>query len=305
MNKKILYLSLLLLLSLLCCACSLAQPELEGTSTKQDRFIGVYIISDEEDSRLYESDAWVTPEAEYTDLDSFLSAQQDLILPAVYSREEHTYIFPDLDGYALFAAMRTDEGEENSYTFTCCDLSKGNSGFHTVATEEGEAYTNYELSGTLYVTDAHSETGYYRLLNVYQKPDGTVYLNGTGDSFGSGGTITLEEKQTETVHGKETELATTKVTVSIEEAKEADRGILYWYKEDGTLLATEAPDLDQLTELLWPDKGSWLVFEEHFPEEVRRTLVERKSEEESDVLHIMTINSKGIGELKEVPIKSQ
>lgn len=317
MIKRIFCTSMVLLIVLLCSACSLAKPEVGGEAASEDRFVGVYIMNWTDDQSIYDLE-WTEDGIEK--VEKGLSVEEGHlmieeayfhreILPAVYSQESHSYEFPGLKGFALFAAEVKDPSQEYGYTVTCCDLAGGSSGFHTrdIVGEDGEPsgeyVTDYELSGTLYVGDLLSEDNYWRLLKVFQKPDGTVYLDGTGDAYGGGGTMTLEEKLTRTVNGQKVDMGTTKVSVTIEEAKEPDRGVIYWYDTEGKLLSTETLNLQQVSELAWPDGASWLVYEEYFEEEVTRTLIERGIYEEPASLEIITVNEDGIGEIKTVEIK--
>ncbi len=309
MIKKILLLvtlSAVLLLS----ACSLAKSEESAAAQVEDRLMGVYIIDQDTDGNLYDMEGWIRDGMENYDAGSINIDMPRMIFPAVYVQEEHRYLFPGLKGYALFVAEARDSDGAYPYHTTCSDLQEVHVKYHTVdagVTEEEspskDGYTNYEIEGTLYRGDEISEGRYWRLLNVFQKPDGTVYLDGTGDAFGSSGAITLEEKCTQTVNGEKIEKGTTKVSVTIEEAKEADSGVLYWYGEKGELLMTQPLDLEQVTELTWQEKAAWVVYEETFGEEVAYTLYEKGTEDAPTMLTIMTINEDGIGEVKTVEIK--
>ena len=300
-------LSFVLLLS----ACTLAKPE-ETNATEGDRFVGVYIISEDTDVNLYDLDGWIRDGIEDFEANRINVDIPRLIYPGVFDPEEHRYVFPGLDGYALFAAT-VGQGQD-AYTTTCSDLENVNVKFHTrdadlsiVQTGDENAemagsVTDYELTGTIYVENADSENHYLRLMNVFQKPDGTIYLDGTGDAFACASSFSLEEKSSRTVNGEKVELGTTKVTVTIEEAKEADSGIIYWYGEKGELLMTQPLDPEQVTELTWQEKADWVIYEETFGEEVVRTLYEKGTEEEPVCLSIMTIDEDGIGRIKTVEI---
>ena len=302
-------LSFVLLLS----ACTLAKPEEKQSAEMADRFIGVYILDDAQANAIHEMEGWVEDGTEQHEMDSVNIALPRLIYKAEFVEGEHRYQFPGLKGYALFAAT-VGQGQD-AYTTTCSDLENVNVKFHTrdadltivqTGIENAEmagSVTDYELTGTIYVENADSGNHYLRLMNVFQKPDGTIYLDGTGDAFSSAGSVSLEEKSSRTVNGEKVELGTTKVTVTIEEAKEADSGILYWYGETGELLMTQPLDPEQVTELTWQEKAAWVIYEEVFGEEIVHTLYEKGTEEKPVCLPIMTINEDGIGEIKTVEIK--
>ena len=294
-------------------ACSLAKPEEKQSADTADRLIGVYILDDVQANAIHEMEGWVEDGTEQHEMDSVNIALPRLIYKAELVEGEHRYQFPGLKGYALFAAT-VGQGQE-AYTTTCSDLENVNVKFHTrdadlsivqTGIEDAEmagSVTDYELTGTIYVENADSENHYLRLMNVFQKPDGTIYLDGTGDAFQSAGSVSLEEKSSRTVNGEKVELGTTKVTVTIKEAKEADSGILYWYGETGELLMTQPLDPEQVTELTWQEKAAWVIYEETFGEEVVHTLYEKGTEEEPVCLSIMTIDEDGIGKIKTVEIK--
>lgn len=312
MTKKIAILLTLCTLLLLT-ACSLAKPEETQTAEQADRFVGVYIVDDDQCNRIHDLDGWIEDGTETLSAEFGNISLPRLIYPAVFVEGEHRYVFPNLKGYALFAA-KVGQGQE-AYTTTCSDLQNVHVKFHThdaelsvtqIGDESAEftgAMTDYDLTGTLYISNEKFAEQYYRLLNVFQKPDGTVYLDGTGDGVGFGGTVSLEEKCEKTVNGEKILLGTTKVTVTMEEAKEVQTAILYWYGEKGELLATQPLNLEEVTELAWQPGAAWVVYEETFPEEVTHTLYEKGTEEDPVRLTIMTITEDGIGELKTVEIE--
>ena len=79
MNKKrFCALAFILMIVLLCTACTLAQPEVESETGTEDRYVGIYVVSEE--------DSW--------------AVNGEVI--GQYSEEEEAYIFPGLEGYALF-----------------------------------------------------------------------------------------------------------------------------------------------------------------------------------------------------------
>ena len=311
MIKKV-FLLVVLSFVLLLSACTLAKPE-ETKATEGDRFVGVYIISEDTDVKLYDLDGWIRDGIEDFEANRINVDIPRLIYPGVFDPEEHRYVFPGLDGYALFVA-KVGKGPD-AYTTTQSDLENVNVKFLThdadisiVQTGDEDAEmtgsaTDYELAGTIYVENVYLKNNYLRLMNVFQKPDGTIYLDGTGDAFACASSFSLEEKSSRTVNGEKVELGTTKVTVTIEEAKEADSGILYWYGETGELLMTQPLDPEQVTELTWQEKADWVIYEETFGEELVRTLYEKGTEEEPVCLSIMTIDEDGIGRIKTVEIQ--
>ena len=177
-------LSFVLLLS----ACTLAKPE-ETKATEGDRFVGVYIISEDTDVKLYDLDGWIQDGMEDFEANRINVDIPRLIYPGVFDPEEHRYVFPGLDGYALFVA-KVGKGPD-AYTTTQSDLENVNVKFLThdadisiVQTGDEDAEmtgsaTDYELAGTIYVENVYLKNNYLRLMNVFQKTDGTIYLDDT------------------------------------------------------------------------------------------------------------------------------
>lgn len=147
-----------------------------------------------------------------------------LMLIGQYDEEKHEYTFPGLPGYSLFSTTTYEEAGAPC-TSSVSDMAEAS--FRLSVTDNG---TTDEMEGTLYMgppadagphwdplTDADGVWTFYR---VYQAPDGTVYLDGGGDSFRGGGgfstTQTATQKTTDS-EGQVTE-ETVSVRVSVEAA---------------------------------------------------------------------------------------
>lgn len=317
MNKKVMLIALLASLLVLLTACSLAQEEQQADPKMEDRFVGVYLIREKDGVALEQNEYWIEDGSETVNMGSVEFDLPRMILTGKYDEENHCYRFPGVEGYALFTAEVKDE--KGDYCVTCSDLQDVSTKAHTHAedmdvsliwdgadstagTEEG--YTDYELSGTLYVA-ATLKDSVWKLAHVYQKEDGTVYLDGTGDcySFGSfGGSVSVKEEVSQAIHGETVSCGTTEVTVSFEEAKASERTTIYWYTEAGELLSTQLIDPEKDTELHWKEGASWMILEEVFAEETKHTAYDMGTEEEPLTLKLMQVNEAGLGEVRLVEI---
>ena len=255
-NKRIRLAALAAALALVLAGCSLAQPERQ--EKQADRFVGVFLVCTADgvwDALTGNPNLVEYGQEELTaeGLGSFTVPREVLI--AQYDPEERTYTFPGLEGWALFTYTREDE--DGSYIASCSDMAEGN--FATEVTDQGTSET---MEGTIYYgppADAGADWdpyddfyGIWHAYQVYQAPDGTVYTDGSGNSYSGGGSMgfTREETYTSTVNG-ETSADTVSVTVNIELAPRIERLVVSQFGPDNTLLRSqELPlgvDLEPMT----------------------------------------------------------
>lgn len=286
MNKK---LSAVLLACgiLLISGCSLAKEE--TVSREQDRLIGVYITEQkpELDGR---NENWV----EYG---TFAASSQSvelqipyMILPAEFDSENKRFVFPGLEGYALFAAEVYDE--HGAYTTEVCDFFDGYLSVKT--TDTGKSF---ELSGILYVGDKKENT-VWAVNNVYQTAEGFVYLDGSGNSFfGSDFSHKLEENYTTSVD-KEEESGSVCIEFSVQTIEKLEHLLVYQYNEAGERIAS-----DKLTvsaedkEVSWAQGAAWAVIEEQYANSVKRTVYNYSDSSTEDITHtVVILNKASVGE---------
>lgn len=154
MRRTVLFLALILAL----CGCSLARPE--QARPEQDRFVGFHLVYEP----LPEGPLPPSGQAE---------GQED---------ETGHFVFPGLEGQNCFVLRRT--GESERYLAGCFQVSSGGLNLHY--SDEGEAVTFQAeaFCGPAEGEEMGPEEDYactaYR---VYQRPDGSVYLNRFGDAF--------------------------------------------------------------------------------------------------------------------------
>ncbi len=154
MRRTVLFLALILTL----CGCSLARPEQDRP--EQDRFVGFHLV--------------------------YAPLPEGPLPPSeqVEGREDETghFVFSGLEGQNCFVLRRT--GESERYLASCFQVSSGGLNLHY--SDEGEAvdFQAEAFCGPAEGEELGPEEDYactaYR---VYQRPDGSVYLNRYGDAF--------------------------------------------------------------------------------------------------------------------------
>ena len=120
----------------------------------------------------------------------------------------------------------------------------------SLAQEAHDEGTTSALEGTIYYGppadvgadwDPYDDFyGIWHAYQVYQAPNGTVYIDGSGNSYSGGGGMgfTHEETYTSTVNG-ETSADTVSVTVHIELAPRIERLVVSQFGPDNTLLRSQ------------------------------------------------------------------
>ncbi len=286
MNKKILAI-LLSCSMLLMGGCSLAKEEV--VSKEADRLVGVYLTTEYPDSN---NEHWVEYGTFNADTKFGEIPFPNMILPAEYDTRTREFVFPGLDGYALFEA--TVQDGEDVYNTAQSDFMDGN--FHVISTDFGDSF---ELSGTLYVGEKTEDTIWKANL-VYQTADGMVYLDGSGNGYSGnegGFSSKVEQTHTKTVNGKEGS-TTTMVEFSIKTIEELEHLVVYQYNEAG-----EQIDSKELTvtgedkDVIWASDAAWAVIEEEYANSVKRTVCNYPDNTKEEVTHtVVILNKHFVGE---------
>lgn len=296
MRSKMLMLAMALAGLLSLSACSLARPEQDaGDQVLSDRFAGLYLVRREADEPdLFFDNPNLTQlgsvEAETEELGT-LSFPRDVLM----ARQDETgdWVFPDLEGYALFCTETVEDGTPVSASFS--DMLDGE--YHTTVTDNGVIN---ELKGTLYLIPpagaselwAYETDEIWTVYRVYQTAEGQPYLDGTGDSFSGGmGSYTAEEEQTYTL-GEGTQSESVSVTVELKTAPRLERVLLRQYDAGGQPLDTrEIPLSGEDTECAWLDGAVWAVMEETDTEgNTVRTAFDRPGPEDDPASHTLILS---------------
>ena len=190
----------LALLSL--CGCSLARPA--RNQPAQDRFVGFHLVY----APLPEGPL---PPSEPVD------GQED---------EAGHFIFPGLEGQNCFVLRRTDQRER--YLDSCFQVSSGGLNLHYSDEGESVAFRAEAFCGPAPGEDMGPEESYVcTAYRVYQRSDGSVYLNRSGDAFSlAAGASQTELVQTPYVEDGKSQLFTMDAGVSFQVIPRTERCII-------------------------------------------------------------------------------
>lgn len=275
----------LLLFSLTGCrlARDPSQQQSENSALSGARFVGVYVVRE---------DRFAPPDRTHWTEYGSTSANTEFgtlttgkeILIGSYDESTHQVTFPGLEGHALFAMYA------ESYHTVISDMVGGS--FHVTSTDAG---SSYDLSGTLYFTPpdhpGSDEDYVWRHYHVYQMEDGTVFLNGYGDSHNGpmGSTVTISNATT--VNGAEQEKLYTRVEVQVDYISRLTALTVLQYDGQGNLLGrTQLPVEGRLPTLTWQPDARWAVVEELRDEELTHTVLERAAHSEMPDSHTVILS---------------
>ena len=227
----------------------LARPERQKSG--QDRFIGLYVVSDRWNSgyQPYQEEGWVEYGTQTMDTNLGALDLPRMILPA--HEEEGDYTFPGLKGLRCFVTETERDGAV--YSASHVDL-----GDPSIAVGNGTT-----IEGTLYLLP-EQEKDIFTFYRVYQTPEGMVYLDGSGNST-DGVTGSIEESQTETVRkGEEETSVTTTVTVHLQTVTPKQQVTVTWFSEENRPLRTEEIPLEggDTAELSPAQGAAWFLVTE-------------------------------------------
>lgn len=295
---------LLLAAAILLTGCQLARPEKEG-GTYEDTMVGLYVVhydSMEEADEFYDNPHLTEYGSVAMDTQFGEVSFPDTILVGELDRKSHACVFPGMtEGWSLFALTVTEENGE-TYNTVICDMDSN--GSHFITTDEGE---KVELEGTIYMGppadaapnwDAYADNGFWRYYRVYQMADGTVYLNGSGDSSSGGGGwgYSLDGTSTTTING-ETTSKTVKASVNVEVVPRLEKLIVTQFdRANGVLKTEELPLTGERQELECLPGTAWVLVEEHSADGVERAAYSLPEEGGDPVCHTyVVLDGDGMG----------
>lgn len=289
--------------ALLLAGCSLAKPEAEGKI--EDRFVGFYVVGGEGGK----SDFYSNPNlVEYGSetlavegLESFDIPQNILI-----ADKENGYAFPGLEGgYSLFS-VTTRDGEGGVYFSSVSNMAPDET--YKMTSVNGDT-TSTEMSGIIYYGppagavnwDSYQNSMLWTAYRVYQAADGTVYLDGSGNSYQGGGDMgfTSEETFTTTENGEKVAEAVTKVSVQFKETPRLERLTVTQFDGDNQILSAQDLALrEDLPGVRWEPGAEWALVEEASAGGVKRTAYSVPGEGEEPVSHqVVLLDDAGMGRL--------
>ena len=265
----------------------LAQPEKQ--KQEEDRWVGFHVVYESTPPFLDEVEAnpesypaedrsqWVEYGSQDLDVDGFgTMAIPREILIGEYQEETGEYLFPGLEGYNAFLVAQTmEDGSQvwgGSYDLANARVKVGGA--------------EQSLSGTIYSGPpvgaeedwAEREPDYaWRAYNVFQMPDGTVYLDGSGNSYGvSPGNMGFSSTRTDTrtVNG-ESETTSLTVEVKIEMAGRLEAAAVKFFDGADQRLGQRelAPEEAEEAHVAVPAACAWVLVEERYEDgTVQRTV---------------------------------
>ena len=244
-------------LMLFACGFDLAQPEVYRP--EQDRFIGFHLVYEKMPQAVDMSDPdweeqfsdqpgrdysqWTEYGSEAWQLDGIGSVDIPRMI-LIGKKDGNRYVFPGLEGKNCFLAIET--GEDGSR------IISGYTDMADTSLAMGDQETS--ISGTVYfgppLDDRNWNTEDYdycwTAYRVYQMEDGTVYLTGSGNSYGGVGGFTVSEKTqwTTTENGK-TAVSSFEVTFSVTSIPRLEQVAIRQYDQNDQLLRTDLLTSDQ------------------------------------------------------------
>ncbi len=279
----------------------LARPERD---LREDRWVGFHLVWErlpgEGEEVTRDGEGWVEYGSQTMDVDGLgsISFPREILI-GQYSREEG-FTFRGLEGYNAFLAQV--EQEDGSTLLTGNTLMHGNT---SVGGDKNS------ISGTIYYGLPLGETAWpedgptyaWRAYNVFQMPDSTVYLDGSGNSYGGQGgmAITSERSSTETVNGEE-KTTSLSVEVSFEVVSRLKEvGIKQFDASDQIVAETVfgADELEEETAVSLSEEAQWLLVEERCEDgTVKRTVYSTEEVLQAGGLaHTLVIlDSRGMGQ---------
>ena len=279
----------------------LARPEYQGAEA--DIWIGYFLawerLPGEGEVIPRNGEGWVEYGSQTMEVSGLGSASIPReILIGQYS-EEKGFTFPGMEGYsAVLALVRGEYGNT---------LLAGN---QLMDGKTHVSETSSSLSGAVCYGLPLGETQWpagepeyaWRAYDVFQMPDGTVYLDGTGNSYGAAGGMTITEERTETeaINGEERQ-----VSLSVEVRFEVvgrlqEVRVKEFDASDRVTGETvfQAGELKEETAVALAEDTRWLVVEERFQDgDVTRTAYDaREIDGDGERRHpLVVLDERGMG----------
>ncbi len=286
-------------LTVLLAGCSLARPEAENS---QDRFCGFFMTCGEDGPGMgfYDNPNLTEMGAETLDAGEYgrFSVPRQVL---VFNKEART--FPGMEGYSLFI-YRGSHADGSSYIASVSDM--GEPSFHTTVTDQGN---RDEIEGTVYMGpplgaenwDPNDNRKVWHAYRVYQAEDGTVYLDGSGNSYGGAGGMSTTEtaSYTSTENGETVSEDSVSVTVHIEVVPRLEELVVSQFGDDSSLLRSDSLSLTGGLPAVTPEEdAAWLLVEERFGDgTVERAAYNVPNKDQAPIFHsVVLLDKDGAGE---------
>lgn len=245
--------------------CQLARPEAENPA--QDRFCGLYIVYSGSYTGHFSDNPHLTElGTEAVDAGKYGSFD---VPREVLVFDQETAAFPGLEGYSLFVYQGVS-GDGGGYSVYVSDIEEPST--CTTVTDQG---SRNELEGTVCYGpplgvsdwDSYESRGLFHAYRVYQTKDGTVYLDGSGDIYGGGGSMSFTETAayTSSMNGETATEYTVSATVHIEAVPRLEQLTVSQFDENNALLCSDSlPLAEELPAVTARESAAWVLVEERF-----------------------------------------
>ena len=285
----------------------LAHPEQPGTA--QDRFVGFHLVYEPApapvpgEERSIEDAHWVEYGTQTLDAGPYGSVPlPQKILPGE-EQEDGTYCFPGKEGLNFFFPTLPDGSEEVLLSESQLEMTEQ-------AVKIDDLGTSYRYSGTLCYGPriGAQETGgdfCWTAYEVYQKADGSVYLNGHGNSYAGDGDFSFNQTRSETekTNGAVSQQLTVVLSVDAQMIPRPDAVAIQQYSQDqqllreDTLTAGEAMDLCGAWTLPWEEETAYTLAVMHNSGGTRtfKLFPEPYQEDDDTSLTVWFLDEQGMG----------
>lgn len=190
-------------------------------------------------------------------------------------------------------------------------MAPSEEGLRTSVTDEG---TENAVSGTIYYGpplggedwDEYEDQGVWTVYRVYQTPEGTPYLDGSGNSFTSGGSYTYTETETCTrQENGRTWTDSIRVTVCVQPVPRLERLLVTQFDEANAVVRSDDMALrEALPEVECEAETAWVLVEEVSKDGTVRTVYNVPEEDGDPVSHqVVLLDANGLGRTAELMIR--
>ncbi len=284
MNKKKLIVTMIMMLLLT--GCSLAKPE--KMVSDDNRMVGVFITIGEE-NQIVEDDTWTTLGTEELTVDVGTFEVDKKVLIGTYDKKEDTYRFGNHQG---FVCMEIRDTTKDYPAFsTISDLEDVFVEKSSNMKDEDKFDTEVMLEATLYLPETLQDKN-LRFYNIFQSKDGTIFLDGTGNSLDG---ATDDGKFNVTYEYKNGEGETDKIDVHVKFKlfKNSKEIFINQYDAQGNLLERKSLGLPKENATIAGVKdASFAIVEEVNDDGSKREMIVHDADEEENPSYIYCIEDK-------------
>ena len=289
---------------------SLAQPEAGDSS--EGRFAGFFVAYDVTGTgrdAFYDNPNLTASGSKTLDTEyGKLSLPRNILVGK--EGKDGQYTFPGMEGLCLFLVHgEMDDG--SPYAKVISDMHV----LEKTATH-ADRETCYEFSGTAYLGpplnagpgwDRYTSAGILTYYRVYEAPDGTVYLDGSGNSASSGLGSYSENRTFSTMEDGEMSSKTIKVTAHAAYAPRLEKLTVSQFDDTNTLLqADELALREDMPEVACLPETAWALVEEQSADGTVRTAYSAGADsgEEPVARHtVILLDRDGLGTAAELCIR--